>query len=142
MQDDRSLSDFMPNDGDFTAEAGAPLAAGTPIAAEAAPAAAEPAPSQDEADQAEPPAGELTLEAIGELLKERDDARQAKDGDRPENVRKIIERVNALADEMADPSHRSQSASAAPTVEAEAQPESEPAEDLGEATPAKAATGT
>ena len=35
MQDDRSLADFMPTAGEFTAEAGAPLAAGTPVAAEA-----------------------------------------------------------------------------------------------------------
>ena len=94
------------------------------------------------------PSGELTLEAIGELLKERDDARQAKDGEQPESVRKIIDRVNALADEMADPSHRNQpgSAAAAPVADAEpvseSAPDSETAEALDEPAPPKAATGS
>ena len=63
--------------------------------------------------------GGLTLEAIGELLQEKESATAP--GSRSESVRTIIDRVNALADEMADPGGE---------MAALADPQDEPADDL------------
>lgn len=80
-------------------------------------------------------AGELSLEAIGELLKERGDARSAGGGGQAESVRKIIDRVNALADEMAEPS------SQAPKPAAAAD-ETEAADETADEAPDRTRTAT
>ena len=88
--------------------------------------------------------GELSLEAIGELLKERDEARRPATGGRSESVKTIIDRVNALADEMADPSSEAGAltAQAEPSVQEAEIVETEAADDevTDEAAP-KTATG-
>lgn len=98
--------------GELVAEAAEPADEALEIAAEAAETSEEPPAIVAEAESAEAEpetpsipmsGGELTLEAIGELLKEKESLAQAGNGGSPESVRTIIDRVNALADEMADP---------------------------------------
>ena len=116
----------------------------SPILAEAE-APAEP--SEAEPEEAPAPkqtapkstGGELSLEAIGELLKEKDSASRPAGESGPESVRTIIERVNALADEMAEPSGEAIALSedlAGPTEEEKSEAETAESE-----APPKAATG-